>query len=41
MRNIYFDLLNPIGVFDMDFIFLTTGFTCGYSPLTTSWFDII
>ncbi len=40
MKSIYFDLLNPVGVTDMGFTFLTTGFTCGYSLLTTSWFDI-
>jgi len=40
MRSIYFDLLNPVGVIDMSFIFLSTGLTCGYSCLTTLWFDI-
>ncbi|MCD4746846.1 MAG: hypothetical protein K8R58_11165 [Bacteroidales bacterium] len=38
--SIYFDLLNPVGVTDMVFTFLATGETCGYSRLTTSWFNI-
>ena len=41
MRSIYFDLLNPVGIIDMVFIFLATSFTCGYSRLTTSWFDVV
>ena len=32
-RNIYFDLLNSFGVFDMDFFFLTTGSPCWIAKL--------
>ncbi len=39
-HNIYSDLFNPLGVIFVCFTILTTDSICGYSRLTTSWFDV-